>query len=96
MANPLKFAQLGRTLQAKVEFPIESSKGNNSSLTLVFDGPCRKVTISFREEDGGETLRLWATSDQNDTMNLAYPWTMSSEMYVVNLASEFIAYLNME
>lgn len=96
MANPIKFAQLGRALQAKVPFPIESSKGNNSSLTLVFDGPCRKVTISFREEDGGETLRLWATSDQNDTLNLAYPWTMSYEMYVVNLASEFIAYLNME
>lgn len=96
MANLLKFAQLGRTLQAKVEFPIESSKGNNSSLTLVFDGPCRKVTISFREEEGGETLRLWATSDQKDTMNLAYPWTMSSEMYVVNLAAEFITYLNME
>ena len=96
MANPLKFAQLGRTLQAKVEYPIEASKGNNSSLTLVFDGPYRKVTISFREEDGGETLRLRATSDQNDTMNLAYPWTMSSEMYVVNLAAEFIAYLNME
>lgn len=96
MANLIKFAQLGRTLQAKVEFPIVSSKGNNSTLILVFDGPYRKVTISFREEDGGETLRLWATSDQNDTMNLAYPWTMSSEMYVVNLASEFIAYLNME
>ena len=96
MANPIKFAQLGRTLQAKVEFPIESSKGNNSSLTLVFDGPYRKITVSFHEEDGGETLRLWATSDQNDTMNLAYPWTMSSEMYVVNLAAEFITYLNME
>lgn len=96
MANPIKFAQLGRTLQAKVEFPIESSKGNNSSLTLVFDGPYRKITVSFHEEDGGETLRLQATSDQNDTLNLAYPWTMSSEMYVVNLAAEFIAYLNME
>lgn len=96
MANPLKFAQLGRTLQAKVEFPIESSKGTNTSLTLVFDGPYRKITVSFHEEYGGETLRLRATSDQNDTMNLAYPWTMSSEMYVVNLAAEFIAYLNME
>lgn len=96
MANPIKFAQLGRTLQAKVPFPIESSKGTNTSLTLVFDGPYRKITVSFHEEDGGETLRLWVTSDQNDTMNLAYPWTMSSDMYVVNLASEFIAYLNME
>ena len=96
MANPIKFAQLARTLQAKVPYSIISSKGGNSSLSLAFDGPRRRVIVTFREEDGGDTLGVGASSDMNDALSVAFPWSISAEMYVVTLVSEFISYLNME